>query len=250
MGEKGNPMDILKESLTFSQNNIREISFNKKSIKSVLAIGIFSSMIELTRSMITLLETNNFTGPYSIFRTFLECYVDVINIHNNEEYFKLLMLEFHEREERLMRSSKKGNKYTKSLLEMDNFCLIYKKHKNEIRSLKKIVQRVDGKTTIAEKFTMAGLKDEYDSIYSKLCTEAHSSLEAVLNRHLEFDEDNKDMTVLLYNNKKAADFYYYIGTMPLLLLKAGVLTCETLNSGSSSLFSEKYHEVELMIINN
>ncbi|WP_222423940.1 DUF5677 domain-containing protein, partial [Yersinia alsatica] len=132
-------MDILKEAISFSQKNITLIRFNKKSIKSVLIISIYLSMIELAKTTATLLETRSYTGLYSVYRTFLECYVDVINLHGHESYFKLLLLEFHEREERIMRGAKNGNKYTKSLVENDDFDYFYKRHRDEIKKLKRMI---------------------------------------------------------------------------------------------------------------
>ncbi|WP_230817776.1 DUF5677 domain-containing protein, partial [Yersinia mollaretii] len=70
-------MTILKEALKFSHENVVNIQFNKKSIKETTSMCVLLSLIELANSIHLLLQEKSFTGPYSIYRTFFECYIDL-----------------------------------------------------------------------------------------------------------------------------------------------------------------------------
>lgn len=241
----GKYMDILKEAFTFSNENIGNIKFNVKSLEATTTICIFLSMIELARSTHVLLEARSYTGPYSIYRTFLECYVDLINISKDRSYLKLLELEYCSRQFKRSEIARSGNKYYSSLNKLTEFhdsCNEFKIKSESIKNEFNIKRK-----TIKCKFETAGLMAEYEAIYSKLSTETHCSIESIINRHIERDDESDSLSVIIYNEKRSGDFDYYIAEISRALAHAGILTCEILKSDALQLFSERYSEINLMI---
>ncbi|CQJ57986.1 TPA: hypothetical protein ROW14_002436 [Yersinia enterocolitica] len=240
-------MTILKEALKFSHENIASIQFNKKSIKETTSMCALLSLIELANSIHLLLQEKCFTGPYSIYRTFFECYIDLINIHNHPYYIDIIELEYYEREVERYEVAKKGNKYLVGLKETNTFMEKNKLYKQKIKELASIVPEEKRKMSVRAKFILAGAKSEYDSVYATLCEESHCGLASFINRHIEKDEKNGSIKIVMYNKNKIIDFDYYVDNLALYIINAGILVCKILNTPQISIYESQYERIKAMV---
>ena len=72
--------DILSEAIKFSAKNASDFKFNDRNERQVYSVGTYCSIIELSQAFFTLVDTKNFSGSLSVYRTFLENYVDLKNL--------------------------------------------------------------------------------------------------------------------------------------------------------------------------
>ncbi|WP_369686629.1 DUF5677 domain-containing protein [Photobacterium leiognathi] len=72
--------EILSEAITFSLKNVSNFEFKNRDEKQIYSVAIYCSIIELAQSFFTLIDTRNSTGSLSIYRTFLENYIDLKNL--------------------------------------------------------------------------------------------------------------------------------------------------------------------------
>lgn len=240
-------MTILKEALKFSHENIGNIQFNKKSIKETTSVCALLSLIELANSIHLLLQEKSFTGPYSIYRTFFECYIDLMNIHNHPYYIDIIELEYYKREIERYKVAKKGNEYLAGLKKTNNFIENYKLYKEKIRELTNRVPEEKRDMSVRAKFILAGAKNEYDSVYATLCDESHCGLASFINRHIERDEKNKSIKIVMYNKDKIIDFDYYVDNLALYIINAGIIVCKILNAPQISIYESQYERIKAMV---
>ncbi|MCY9805898.1 hypothetical protein OTK51_20960, partial [Vibrio scophthalmi] len=62
--------DILKETIKFSTEKAVLFQFNSKSKLAAYSMGIYCTLIELSDSFYTLMDSQNYTGSLSIYRSF------------------------------------------------------------------------------------------------------------------------------------------------------------------------------------
>jgi len=234
--------EILKESIDFSYENVQQFSFKKKVKKDIYTIGIYCSLIELAKSFHTLLSAEEYTGSLSIYRTYLENYVELINLTKNEDYTYNLDLEYCNQQVKYLKSANAGNKYLKSIKEYADNGL--EKYKEELAKIKLLGHK---KLQVKDKFINADLEDEYSAIYAKLCAESHCNLESMFNRHLKRDKINGGFNVVINSDQKSGIHESYLIYMPLQLTNAGILVSQSLNSSLLKSYKDEHERIARLI---
>lgn len=215
--------NILSEAIKFSADNVSDFKFNDRNERQVYSVGIYCSIIELAQSFFTLVDTKNFSGSLSVYRTFLENYVDLKNLKMHSLYENELAFQNLESMEDLLTEARKGNVYLASLV----------KHADEkipsLRTEIKKLKTLDRKPlSISKKFQLADMKKEYRGFYPKLCAEAHSSVSAIVERHIEVNKQDDSLVISLFKDRSERDYDFYLCNMAQQLLDAGALLCDIL----------------------
>jgi hypothetical protein len=73
---------VRDESIRFSEN----IKFDKTHPRHLHLIALYGTLIELSGSIITLIESKKRTGVPPLFRSMLEAYVELKNLHEKAQY--------------------------------------------------------------------------------------------------------------------------------------------------------------------
>jgi len=189
------------------------IVFDKKHPRLLHLVGLYGSLIELTGSLITLIDRKHRTGIPPIFRSVLEAYVEFKNLHNDAKYGYYMDASYHEQWLKVLKEAKnKPNPFLQAISEFDNLDEQIKEHEAELEDLNNKGYK---SLSIFNRFERAGMVDEYRSLYNFLSNDAHSNIRALVNRHLEIHEN--DFTVVYYKDEPLEDY------LPTLDLTAGLL---------------------------
>ena len=107
--------DVLKETIQFSIEKAVLFQFNSKSKLAAYSMGIYCTLIELSDSFHTLVVNQNYTGSLSIYRSFIENYVDLRNLQLNPNYVYQLDYGSYLQEQRLLKAAVNDNPYLSSI---------------------------------------------------------------------------------------------------------------------------------------
>ncbi len=213
------------ECISHSQH----IVFDKKHPRHLYLVGLYGTLIELTGSLITLIERKHRTGVPPIFRAFLEAYVEFKNLHENAEYVYHMDASYNEQWLMVLREAKnQPNLYLKDISEMDNLDEQIKEHENTLTELNK---KKYGPLNVYQRFEKAGMIKEYRSLYNFLSNDAHSNIRALLSRHLEIHED--DFKVVYYNNEPLEGFLPKLDSTAVSLIEASLAIHGYFKTGKS-----------------
>src|SRR5665648_450493 len=183
------------------------ISFDKKQTRHIYLVCLYGTLIELAGSLIVLIESKRKRGVPIIFRSFLEAYIDFINLHEKAEYSYNMDAGNHEQWIKVLKKAKykPNNQYLKSISKINNLDEQIQEHEKEFVDLK---NKGYNSLNIFQRFEKAGMQDEYHSLYNILSNDTHSNIRALINHNLEIHEI--DFMVIYYKDEPLDDFLVYI----------------------------------------
>jgi len=194
------------------------IVFDKKHPRHLHLVGLYGTLIELTGSLLTLIERKHGTGVPPIFRSILEAYIELKNLHEKAEYGYHMDASYYDQWIKVLKEAKnKPNPYLKSIAEIENLDEQIQKFEQELTELKK---KGYNPLKVFERFERASMVDEYRSLYNFLSNDAHSNIRALVNRHLEIHEN--DFTVVYYKDEPLEGFLTYLDSVAGLLMDASI----------------------------
>lgn len=171
----------------------------------------------------------------TIFRNILECSVDLHNLVDDPKYIHSMQLNYHQEWLNVIKTAGKGNPYLTHMAQMKTLKEQIKKLEDEIKDT-----RAQGGEYLStsKRFNLAGMKEEYQSIYNFLCCDSHNNIRALISRHIDIGRNGSDFEICLHKNNYE-EFNHYYGTIALHLLSNGEKVHELFKSDASSKFSEK-----------
>ncbi|RWP24957.1 MAG: hypothetical protein EOR01_05375 [Mesorhizobium sp.] len=187
-------IDFVQELHDLGLKQFSAVKFDKRSDQHRHIISLYASMTEQTGSLIAIVRSGSDAGTGSVFRTFLEAYVDLKNLVGDDKYINHLMAKYHSEWIRLLEAAEKGNNpFLADVAKIRNFQNILADRKKHLANLK-----ANGyhPLTIADQFIKAGMEDVYRSVYNFQCSESHNDLRALIGRHLESSGD--DFSLVMY----------------------------------------------------
>ncbi|MCE7535603.1 DUF5677 domain-containing protein [Aliivibrio fischeri] len=217
--------DILKHTIEFSTEKAVLFQFESRCKLAAYSMGIYCSLIELSDTFHTLMKFENYTGSLSVYRSFIENFVDLRNLKLNPFYVNQLDYDSYLQDQRKFKAAKNDNLYIK----FPNLDLDFKL--NEINGIiKSLKENKEFKLcgSIKHKFALAGMDQEYDGIYPTLSAESHCSLDAIFERHFEFDDTNKKVNLIINNKNKYENYSFYLANISNYLITAGILVANIL----------------------
>ena len=217
-------IQLLEDAILFSNKNIVKFSFSNKNKYQSYSVGIYCSILELSQSFYELIKSENLTGSLSVYRTFLENFVDLKNLKNDTAYVDQLDYNNLISMKKDFKSAKLGNVYLKPLA----------KHFDDklpelLADIEKLKVAMDGKSlNIRDKFVKAQMESEYQGLYPILCSEAHCSVSAILARHFNYDPEKNSIEMVVNSKESISNFDFYLCNMAQQLLDAGAILCDIL----------------------
>ena len=114
------------------------IVFDKKHSRHLYLVALYGTLIEMAGSLTTLIEWNQRTGVPTIYRSILEAYVELKNLHENSEYAYHMDASYHCQWIKVFKEAKKKpNPYLKSISVIENLDENLQKSEQELTELKK-----------------------------------------------------------------------------------------------------------------
>lgn len=234
-------VQFLKELHDTALDYATNLHFDKKHILHVVLVSLYASLIELTGCMLTLLENRGKIGIPTLFRTFLETYVEFHNLVRDPAYGYYIDANDLKESIKRLKAAKRGNPYLADIAAMPDLPNLIDSMEHQLRDLKSEGYKP---LPIYERFQRADMIEEYESLYSLLSTHSHSNKEALIDRHVELGDD--DFTVVLYKNLADERFLLHLDSTAALLVSATIAIHEYFQSdvvGEVRLFKEKLAEV-------
>jgi hypothetical protein len=222
MGE----LDFLKklhdDLLEFS----RKLTFDKSHPWHRNLVSLYGSLIELSGSFLILLNKRGLIGIPSIFRTFLETYVEFYNLLNDKKYGYHMEAQYNDQWVRLMKEAAKGtNPYLNSIHEDPD---LHQKINTMGKKLKELKSKGYVPLKVRERFEKAGMLNEYYSMYNLLSTDTHGNIRALIKRHIEIK--GADFDIVFYKDEPIEEFLTYIDATCGMLIQASIGIHELLGS--------------------
>jgi len=189
-------VQFLKELHDKALQYTPSLVFDKKHALHFTLVSLYGSLIELTGCMLTLLENRGKIGIPSIFRTFLETYVEFHNLSRDPKYgYHMEASDLKEWLRVLKAAAESDNPYLADVATLPNLPAIIQQKESQLQELKSKGYKP---LTIFERFDRANMVEEYRSIYNFLSSDCHSNRRALVNRHSELGDG--DFTLVFYKN--------------------------------------------------
>ena len=188
-------------------SQVEKLRFGKKHPQHLILISLYGSILELADGCIILLKTQRYTGFPILLRSLFEGYIDLINLVKNKHYFRNMNATYLNERLRVLRHAyeNKANPYLKDISNKKDLKETIDDIKAELKELEK---KGFKPLSIFEKFKLAKLINEYQSIYAELCLDTHNNIRALEERHIE--PISGDFNVIFNKSIKYNDIMHFI----------------------------------------
>lgn len=214
MGE----LDLLKKLHDTLLEHSRKLTFDKSHLWHRNLVALYGSLIELGGCLLILLNEGGNIGVPSIFRTFLETYVEVYNLLKDRKYGYHMQAQYNDQWLKLLKEASKGtNPYLEAMADVPNILQKTIEMEKELAELKAKGYKP---LQIRDRFERAGMLDEYCSMYNMLCTDTHGNIRALISRHIEIK--GADFEIVFYRDEPVEEFLSYIDAACGILVHAAI----------------------------
>lgn len=212
---------FLKQAHDDALEYMKGLSFDKKHKLHLHVILLYCSIVELTKSLIVLLDNALGAGVPILVRSLMEAYIDLVNLIKNPKYGYGLEIKYCSEWLKVLEDAKRErNPFLKDISNLENL----EKTITEVSERQKQLEKEYKAPRVIDRFESAGMKDEYRSIYNFLCCHSHNDFRSLIDRHVEIKGD--DASVVLFKTQDSQEMLEYV-----------ILTCELLIFAT-----EKVHE--------
>ena len=232
--------EVLKKAIQFSEERALKLQFEKGNKYHSISLAVYCSLIELSKSFWLLSENALRAGALTLFRSFLEYHVDLINLQNDEKYVYVLEFDDAKSKQGKLKAANKDNPYCRTLKPMAPQEL--SKLKKQISDLKKKIK--SDKFSIKDKFKKAKKILEYEGLYPFLCCESHCSLSGLTDRHYRLSDDGTHVEIMAYNYEIKESDIFYFANMAYFLIISGELICGITKNAMLSEFQQYRQELQ------
>lgn len=181
------------------RNGLSNLSFDKGKRQDYHLVCLYATILEISQDCLLLCESYSsrrfIVGLPILLRSNIEAYVDFLNLIKYKSYVDTMKASWLEEHIKLLQGtlSNQDSPYTKNLSNYGDTEKQLEIDKKELESLKLINKKPKN---IAERFKLAELTNEYNSIYRILCSYSHNSPSALERRHVERSEE--DYRIVLF----------------------------------------------------
>ncbi len=211
----------LENVITLLESTIKNYVFDNTIPQQFFMMTLLCTIYENCTSSMILLKKNMYTAVTVLFRNILEAHIDLINIIQDENYYKDMAVSYLKERNKILKSAcdKKENRFIEELKNIEDICKKYQESKDEFDDLINDGAKV---LTIIEKFEKAESEDLYLSIYNLLCQETHNNVISLSSRH--FNEDT--LGVEIFKKIDESKILPYVDSMMGVLVKS----CELISN--------------------
>src|SRR3989304_6690450 len=199
------------------------------------AVSLYGSVIELSSSLIPLLATEHFSAIPVVLRSILEAYVDLENLCKDPKYGYSLEIKYLAESLKFLKEAKnEKNEYLEIIAHASDYDERVSKMEAERNRL---IQLGYKDMNRFERFSKAGMENEYRTIYNWLCCASHNDYRALRDRHFTIGELGP--TYHFFKEADIQSLEIFFGIASELLLRASVAIHTLLSSGKSAELAER-----------
>ncbi len=219
-------LQFLKEAHDEFLDYSKELEFDKTHPYHFNLVALYGTLVELAGSITILIDNNSRIGIPSIFRTFVETFVEFRNLSTDPKYGYFMEASHLEQWTRVFKEALKGtNPYLEGMSNTVDLNELIEQHVKKMEELEKEGYKP---LSIFRRFKKAEMEDIYRSIYNFLSNDTHSNIRALISRHA--DINNKDFSVVYYKDKSIESFITYLDSASGMLVDASIKIHEVLES--------------------
>ena len=207
-------------------------------------IALLGSIIELSEALAVLAENNCWIGIKPLMRTLLEHFVEIKNLSEAEEYGFYMEASYFEQWLKVLNHAKDSNPYLCGIANLENLEVEVSKHRDILADLHS--NGYEPKS-VYDKFKMAGLENEYRSVYNSLSAESHGNIRALIGRHFDIDRESGKVQLVVHRDASPGEYDHYLTHAARLLLLSSlyvqrVMEGNTVNEIEKSITSLDFYE--------
>lgn len=211
------------------------INFDKKQPWHRDIVSLYCSLVEYSDNLFVLFEKQKVVAMPLILRSMLEAYVDLKNLCAEKTYgYNLQASNIKEWLKLAREAGKLQNPYLEGLSTAKNFEEQVAEWETELSVLKEkgfVPLRQD------QKFQYADMENEYRSIYNYLCSYSHNNIRALIDRHIEINEEKSDFKIVMFPEFNGEKAEHYISTAIICLNQSSKIVHATLKTGKDGDFN-------------
>lgn len=236
-------LPLLQQVANDSLDDAASLRFNKMHPHHLYSVCLYGTIIEITYGCMALIEKEQLSTFPTVFRSLLEAYADFRSCLEDPEYFKSMYASFLKEKLRLIDKvrSTPENPYLKDIVQSVDV-------EADKGALKAEIEGLKGKGHVAlgvwDRFSRAGLENEYQSMYWLLCLHAHNNVSALEDRHIE--KQDKDYGVVLFKEDDPGDLIRYFDTLSALLIDSTVKIHEFLDTGVANRYQRHLETLDIV----
>lgn len=229
--------EFLEASILKSLEVLKKIQFNKKDERSRTMISLYCSILELSQSISVLVKNSSGTGITVLFRSIYEALIDFLNLINNPKYLLIMQFEDLSYQKKLREVANSANPYVVLVPEEDKMDSDKKEVEEKLEEIKQQLKMIyPGKkikyiASISHKAKLAGLKDEYETIYRWMCSESHNDISALWDRHTMINMDQSGFIITAF---KPFDLRSHLSCLIEIIRIIKAITCNLHEEFSST----------------
>lgn len=194
---------------------LRDVRFEKQPQQDCYIVCIYASMIELCGGILVLVRGNRRISVSPVFRTLLEAYADFKNMLQDPAYVNYCYARHHQDWINILESNQRPNPFLVEIHGHKDRDAALERYKNE---LQRLAEEGVHPLRVSERFEMAGITDEYLSIYHFESDAIHNSWQALIGRH--FEEIYNGFGLSLYKERSLDEYVTHLDSSIALLLDA------------------------------
>jgi len=215
-----------RKLMTDLLNHAASFNFDGTHRLHVSTVSLYGSILELGGSLIPLLDTEHYSTIPVILRSILEAYVDLENLCKDPKYgYSLEIKTLVEGLKFLREARNEKNVYLGMIAEAPDL----DERLSEMEAEKiRLISLGYKDLNKFERFSKAGMENEYKTIYNWLCCASHNDYRALRERHLEQQEQG--LKIHYFKEADYQELETLFGTASELLVRASIAIHSLLNS--------------------
>ncbi|RWE79207.1 DUF5677 domain-containing protein [Mesorhizobium sp.] len=191
---------LLVDMMNDTMRMIEKVEFNKGSRVHRAVMALYASIIEHTDSAMILHSNRRAAGIDTILRTNLEAFVDLANLCNDPDYYNQMLALYHKDWLALTKGGLDGNPFLDFFKEEPGSADRVEYHKAALAELQKLGPTL----SVFERFQLAGMENEYRSVYKDLCGHSHNNIKSLSDQHFVGDTgDSLEVVIFAEKGKEA-----------------------------------------------
>lgn len=229
-------MEEYRKLITNVLDHFQYISFDKSHAWHRDMVCLYCSIVEYSETLYFLGKGKKGVVIPLVIRSLLEAFVDLKNLCANRKYgYYLQASDIAEWLRVTKEAGKLENPYLDGMTSATGFEEQVSLWEKELDGLQ---NKGYSKLSHFEKFKMAGMENEYRSVYNFLCSYSHNSIRALSDRHIEFNEDKSDFKMIMFSEVKTDEVDLYLSVGKQCLVESSKLVHTALETGYDSVFDD------------
>jgi hypothetical protein len=231
---------LLKKLIDEIIERTQLIKFDAANRYDLCTVMLYASIIELSKSVCTLIDVGEPTGTRTLTRTALEALVDLTNLIDDLNYVHHLDANSLKEWLKTYEAAEEGSEFFAKIAEVPGLREQIDKEQSDLADLIKNGFRP---LNVYHRFERAGMAELYQTIYAWLCSDSHNSFRGLTDRHIEVSE-NGEISLHILKDSNVENHLHIIDTLCGFLISASQLIHQQFGAGQ-----DVSDDLELEVIN-